>query len=278
MKNMAQYIESSPVSPSINDLDLSALSSASWDDELDFDASGSSDSGSSIDEAPLLYSPRTLKLTVWQDPNCPCCYIGDREMDKAIACVREREGDVQVQLEYKPFLVDPALPFGKPISRQEHLKDRYGSLQAESLQRMIRTRGEELGIDFKFTGPISSSLNAHRLIMHAYTIGGGLAQQHLLSAIHRSVLEECQDVGCIDLLSSCAEKAGIMSKAEALDFLRSGELGEKVHEEIVVARTERGVSGVPFTVIDDKWAVTGGQSADVYEQIFMKVLKKEIVG
>lgn len=28
-----------------------------------------------------------------------------------------------------------------------------------------------------------------------------------------------------------------------------------------------GVTGVPFTVIDGKWAVSGGQSADVYVQV-----------
>lgn len=27
---------------------------------------------------------------------------------------------------------------------------------------------------------------------------------------------------------------------------------------------EDGVSGVPMTIINDKWAVSGGQSADVY--------------
>ena len=29
----------------------------------------------------------------------------------------------------------------------------------------------------------------------------------------------------------------------------------------------KGVTGVPFVVIDNKWAVSGGQSADTYEQV-----------
>lgn len=103
--------------------------------------------------------------------------------------------------------------------------------------------------------------------MRAHEIGGGEAQHALLDQIHRSVLEECQDVGCADVLSSCADKAGVMSKADALAFLRTPLLCDRVHDEIVIARTERGVVGLPFTVIDDKWAVSGGQSADVYEQV-----------
>lgn len=78
-----------------------------------------SDSASDISDssAPLLYSPRTLNLTIWQDPTCHCCCIGDREMQKALSSVTEREGDVRVNLEYKPFLVDPALPVDKCVSR-----------------------------------------------------------------------------------------------------------------------------------------------------------------
>ncbi|KAG8842312.1 hypothetical protein FRB96_005594 [Tulasnella sp. 330] len=273
---MLQFMQR-PASPSNSiDLDFSALTSTSWDETDDLSAdSGSSDTGSAH-SAPLLYSPRTLKLIVWTDPNCVCCYIGDREMHKAISSVREREGDVKVQVEYKPFVIDPSLPFDKPVSRQEMLKNRYGA-RFEELRQRMQTRGEEVGIDFNFTGPTRSSLNAHRLVMHAHDIGGGEAQHALLEQIQRSVLEQCQDVGCTDVLSTCAEKSGIMSKADALAFLRSPLLFDRVHDEIVIARTERGIVGLPFTVVDDKWALSGGQSADVYEQIFMKVLKKEII-
>lgn len=37
-----------------------------------------------------------------------------------------------------------------------------------------------------------------------------------------------------------------------------------------------GVTGVPFTVIDGKWAVSGGQSADVYVQVSDLVLPSEV--
>lgn len=49
-------------------------------------------------------------------------------MERALASVKEREGDVQVQLEYKPFLVDPALPMEKAISRVSTGRYRVTSL------------------------------------------------------------------------------------------------------------------------------------------------------
>ena len=30
---------------------------------------------------------------------------------------------------------------------------------------------------------------------------------------------------------------------------------------------KKGVNGVPFVVIDGKWAVSGGQTAEVYSQV-----------
>lgn len=30
---------------------------------------------------------------------------------------------------------------------------------------------------------------------------------------------------------------------------------------------KKGISGVPFVIIDGKWAVSGGQTADVYTQV-----------
>jgi len=198
-------------------------------------------------------------------------------MERALASVKEREGDVQVQLEYKPFLVDPSLPVDQAVSRKQHLKERLGSQKADAFQGMIQSRGEEVGIDFKFSGPIRSPIAAHRLIMHAYELGGGEAQHALLDEIHRRIFENGQDVGCADVLSSCAEKCGIMSQDEARAFLQSPDLNDRVHDEILLARSKRGVTGVPFAVIDEKWAVSGSQTKDVYEEIFMKVLKKEII-
>lgn len=88
-------------------------------------------------------------------------------MERAIESVKEREGDVQVKLEYKPFLVDPTLSTDRAITRvrwkcqplraamsdnltavqQQHLKARLGVQKADAFQGMIQSRGEEVGID-----------------------------------------------------------------------------------------------------------------------------------
>ena len=54
--------------------------------------------------------------------------------------------------------------------------------------------------------------------------------------------------------------------SQAIAFLESDELLDEVERMMNEAR-RKGVNGVPFVVIDGKWAVSGGQTAEVYAQV-----------
>lgn len=48
--------------------------------------------------------------------------------------------------------------------------------------------------------------------------------------------------------------------------MTSDQLKIEVQNDIMDAR-RKGITGVPFTVIDDKYAVCGGQPAELYSQV-----------
>lgn len=48
--------------------------------------------------------------------------------------------------------------------------------------------------------------------------------------------------------------------------MKSDELQNEVTTTFAQLR-EKGITGVPMTIIDGKWAVQGGQSSDVYVQV-----------
>ena len=52
---------------------------------------------------------------------------------------------------------------------------------------------------------------------------------------------------------------------QTVAFLESDDCLEEVESMSAEAR-KKGVTGVPFVIIDGRWAVIGGQSADVYTQ------------
>jgi predicted DsbA family dithiol-disulfide isomerase len=56
-----------------------------------------------------------------------------------------------------------------------------------------------------------------------------------------------------------------------LEFLASDELKQEVADGIEEAR-EMGVTGVPFTVINEKWAISGGQPSEVFYQVCLRLL------
>jgi len=51
-----------------------------------------------------------------------------------------------------------------------------------------------------------------------------------------------------------------------LTFFQTDELEAEVNKVADAARA-KGITGVPITVIDGKWAVSGGQSSDVFVQV-----------
>ncbi len=65
-----------------------------------------------------------------------------------------------------------------------------------------------------FTGPTSTTLNAHRLISKAYEIGGSGAQSSLITLIFRAYYEDDLDIADSDVLSDATEQSGVMSKVE----------------------------------------------------------------
>jgi predicted DsbA family dithiol-disulfide isomerase len=113
-------------------------------------------------------------------------------------------------------------------------------------------------------------------------MGGQTLQLPVLWGIFKANLEEAADIGDINVLAEVAEKVGMMSKDEvrcqvisvgflfhcskAVNFLKSDELNQEINEMCEKAR-DMGIKGVPLTIIDGKWALSGGQSSDVFVQV-----------
>ncbi|ETW82993.1 hypothetical protein HETIRDRAFT_439564 [Heterobasidion irregulare TC 32-1] len=212
-------------------------------------------------------STHKVKLIVLSDFLCPWCYVGYRELQTAISQCATLP--VLFELEYRPFILHPALT-DDAIDKHEWLMSKFGKPKSDAIVQMATARGETAGINFSFNGKVSQTTRAHRLTMKAMQVGGSSVQQALIRLIFKAYMEEEQDIADIGNLSEMAECAGVMSKNEAVAFLKSDECLAQVEQQVAEAR-EKGVTGVPFTIIDGKWAVSGGQTADVFVKIFRKL-------
>lgn len=69
-----------------------------------------------------------------------------------------------------------------------------------------------------FSGPVSLTMSAHRLMAKAYEIGGPAAQSALITPIFRAYQENELDIGDPEVLADAAEQAAIMSREEVSIF------------------------------------------------------------
>ncbi|KAJ3732150.1 thioredoxin-like protein [Lentinula guzmanii] len=217
---------------------------------------------------------RLVKLTVISDVICPNCNIGQHELIGAISyCQDTLHLPITFEIEFLPFRLIPTriLPDENTpkVSKDEFFNSTVGKEPWAAMQASIMKWSQEKNIPIAFKGLVSQSTRAHRLSRKAYQIGGQNKQLPFLCAVFRAYLEEEKDVADLDVLSEISEQTGVMSKQEALDFLHSDELLEEVNTMCEKVRSK--VTGVPMTIIDGKWCVQGGQSSDVFIQIFKKL-------
>lgn len=206
-----------------------------------------------------------LKVQIWSDVMCPFCYIGKRKIEEALSQFENKDA---VEIEWKSFQLDPAFVATPGESIVEHLADKYGRNTdwAQSMIDNMTQNAKNSGLDFHFEKSIlANSLNAHRL-MH-------LAKNHhkadeVKEFLFKAYLTEGKNVNDWDTLKEISQKVGLpINEIESL--IDSNIYTKEVQQDQQEAQS-LGVTGVPFFVFDNKYAVSGAQPTDV----FLKTLEK----
>src|SRR5215213_1869069 len=66
---------------------------------------------------------KPLQIDIVSDVVCPCCYIGKRRIENALALTP----DVPVEIKWRPFFLNSWVP-REGISRDEYLTKKFGSV------------------------------------------------------------------------------------------------------------------------------------------------------
>ncbi len=193
-----------------------------------------------------------LTISVFSDVVCPWCFIGKRRLERALDEVGLRASTV---LEWLPFELNPDMPEdGMP--RAEYRTRKFGAERAATLDAEMTARGRDEGIAFAFDRieRTPSTRKAHRVIAHATRAGRGDAAKEALMAAY---FEQALDIGREDVLIEIATGLGLDSN-EVTIALRDPALEDEIVEQEGQAAAI-GVSGVPFFIVDRRWAVSGAQ-------------------
>ena len=202
-----------------------------------------------------------MKIDIISDTVCPWCYIGKRRLERALP-----DGpQVDLTIEWRPFQLNPDMP-ADGMEREDYLAAKFGNADAAgAVYEPILEAGREEGIDFAFEKIVRTpnTLNSHRLIRRAGDVD---CQDAVVEGLFRAYFIEGGDIGDIDLLADIAADAGMDGRA-ARAYLESETDMHDVRAEDVMAR-QSGVQGVPFFILERKYAISGAQPPEVFRRAF----------
>ena len=208
---------------------------------------------------------RSIAIDVVSDAVCPWCYIGKRNLEAALADLPE----LDVEVRWRPYQLDATIP-PEGIDRKAYLQRKFGA-RVDEIYNRVKEAGATAGIPFAFEDIERSpnTLDAHRLIRWASSAG---AQDAIVERLFRDFFIEGKDIGDREVLLAAARDCGL-DPAIVADLLAGEADKESVREEIASAQ-HIGVTGVPFFILDGKFALPGAQPPDVLKRAIAKVLEK----
>ena len=190
---------------------------------------------------------------------CPFCYIGKRKFEQALAEFPQRE---QVRVIWKSFQLNPGQKTEPNKSINTYLAEVKGWSveQAKSMNDRVTGMAREVGLAYDMDrAVVANSFDAHRVIQLAKTQGLGDEMEERLfrayftegrnTADHATLLELGTDIGL---------------PADAISqVLSSDQFADAVKEDIYESR-QVGVQGVPFFVLNQRYAVSGAQAPETF--------------
>ena len=203
-----------------------------------------------------------MHIDIWSDVVCPWCYLGKRRLERALETFDHR---AEVTIAHRSFQLDPSRPRHETTSRRRMLMAKYrlSEDQVNAMdQRMEQTAAAD-GLTYHLTdaGQTGNTLDAHRLLHFAKAQG---REDAMLDRLYRAYFSEQRSVFDTASLVTLAVDAGLDAD-ETRRVLESDDYAPEVAADLHEARM-LGVSGVPFFVIDGRYAVSGAQAVEVFTQ------------
>lgn len=204
---------------------------------------------------------RPFKVEIYADVVCPWCYVGKRKIESALEYYRRTYADEkQPEILWQPFLLHAAVP-KEGLDRKEYLKRRFpGNANSPEMFASVAKAGREVGLQYRFDliSRQPNTIDAHRLIRYAQHHG---AVDGVVEDLFKAYFMQGQDISSPEVLVEIAVRAG-MDASEVRSYLASQQDEEWVKNEDARAKKRRGVTVVPFMVLNNRKGFSAVQSVE----------------
>ena len=198
-----------------------------------------------------------MQVEVWADVICPWCGLGTHRLEAALGRFPHRD---EVQVTHRSFQLDPEAPAGssepvRTMLRKKGLDDG----QIDAMTRRVEGLADSEGLRpyHVLDNQVGSTGLAHELLAYAADQGKHAEAWHRLFTAY---FGEARPIFSVEDLVSLAGEIGL-DPEDAREALLSHRCAGRVADERREA-ARLGATGVPFFVIDRRYAVSGAQPAD----------------
>jgi predicted DsbA family dithiol-disulfide isomerase len=208
-----------------------------------------------------------MPVEIWSDVVCPWCFIGKRRFERAL----ESFGH-PVEITWRSYELNPNAPPVRDGSSTERIARKYGisvedaAAQHQRITDIAATLGLEYHLDRARWG---RSFDAHRLLHLARERA---IQDAVKERFLSGYLQEGVAIGLPEELAPLAVSAGL--DASEVDAVLAGD----AYADAVRADEERalevGITGVPFFVVDGRFAIPGAQDSETMLSILERARAK----
>lgn len=198
-----------------------------------------------------------LAVELWLDLGCPWCYLGRHRLERAI-----ESSDRPVELTLRSFELNPGMS-AEPIPVLEYLAGKFaGTLErAREADGQVAALAEADGLPYTSDRRIADTFDVHRVLHLARTVG---VANEMFGTLQRGYFGGDLDPFQPETLRQVAAGAGV--PAGQVDTVLAGDAhADTVRQELASGR-QLGITGVPFTVLAGRYAVSGAQSVEAYAE------------
>lgn len=200
-----------------------------------------------------------MKVEIWSDIMCPFCYIGKRRFEAAL---QQFSGKEDIEIVWKSFQLNPSIKTEAGKNINEYLADAKGWTldYAKQLNAHVTNMAKEVGLHYDFDKAIvANSFDAHRLIQLAKANRKG---DEMEERLFKAYFTEGKNTADHATLIQLGTEIGL-DPATIKKVLASNEYADKVEQDIYEAQ-QIGVRGVPYFVLNDRYAVSGAQASETF--------------
>jgi len=207
----------------------------------------------------------TARLDIISDAICPWCYIGKRQLERALPILAGQ--GMQLDVHWHPYQLNPDMP-AEGVDRAAYRLAKFGDTErTEQMDARVAEAGAAVGLEIRHAlmRRTPNTVAAHRVIWLAERHG---VQDAVVEALFAAYFCEGKDIGDIPTLVETAAAAGLGAASAAAMLAGEEGLKEVLGEDAMARRS--GIDGVPCFTMMGHVLFSGAVPAETMAEAFAK--------